>query len=68
MVSINLWGHGVGCSFIKIDCLGDGEVPEYSNSFFCPAPPLSLSLYNYPSDCDYSHNLKASCDIVLGAN
>jgi len=70
------FGHGAGCGFVLDDCLlpGTGELPNYSQGFFCNNSP-SLSFLDVNEDnfddaeqpllsCDYSHSFKASCDII----
>jgi len=61
MVSVNPFGHGAGCEFVESSCLNDGKVPDYLKGFFCSVPPTSES--DYPTVCNYSYNMKASCDL-----
>jgi len=49
-----------GCNFVKSVCILDGEVPEYSQGFFCEylaGPSNTLS-------CGPGHKYRGYCDLL----
>lgn len=60
------FGHGAGCGYVEGDCIVDGEIPSYSNGFFCKNS--SGSSEKTPTGCDYTHTFKGSCNLVTSSD
>lgn len=54
------FGRGAGCGFVESPCITGGNIPDYSAGYFCATvdPP------GVRSGCDYTHQNKASCDLL----
>ena len=57
------FGRGAGCGFVESSCIAGGNIPDYSNGYFCAAEEIPGSR----SGCDYTHRNKAGCDLDDGA-
>ena len=59
------FGRGAGCGFVEDECISGGNVPDYSQGFFCGRPD---EFPGFRSGCDYTHRNKAGCDLDRNAN
>jgi hypothetical protein len=62
------FGQGVGCDFIKDDCIANDVVPDYGTGYFCstPTPILPNGEFSYNDTdfyCDPTHQLWTACDL-----
>lgn len=62
-----IFGRGAGCGFIEGECVSKSySVPEYSRDFFCGDVVRGELLFDRtPSSCDYTHNHKADCEVLI---
>ena len=65
--TVPLFGRGAGCGFIEGECVGKSHsVPDYSTDFFCADIAKDDSVFDRkPSSCDYTHNHKADCELLV---
>jgi len=59
------FGRGSGCGFVDGECISGGNIPDYSEGFFCNSLDDSPG---YRSGCDYMHTHKAGCDLRSNLN
>lgn len=59
MGQMSPFGHGRGCNFVYEDCIVDGQVPEWSEGFFC-----NTLLSDEEMTCDPNHQHITFCDLV----
>ena len=53
------FGHARGCDFVYEDCIQDGQIPEWSEGFFC-----NTLLSEKKLQCDPNHAHITFCDLV----
>ncbi len=53
------FGLNAGCDFVKKDCIVDGNVPEFSEGYFCNDLYGSTSPYR----CGPTHTYRGKCDL-----
>eukprot|EP00956_Cyclotella_meneghiniana_P024967 scaffold51128_cov78-Cyclotella_meneghiniana.AAC.7 len=65
--TVPLFGRGAGCGFIEGECVSKSyTIPEYSHDFFCgDVVDGELVFDRQPSSCDYTHNHKADCEVLM---
>lgn len=65
--TVPLFGRGSGCGFIDGECVSKSySVPDYSNDFFCgDIVEDEVKFDRKPSQCDYTHNHKADCEVLF---
>jgi hypothetical protein len=65
--TVPLFGRGAGCGFVEGECVGKSySVPDYSNDMYCgDIVESEITFDRKPSSCDYTHNHKADCEVLL---
>lgn len=58
MAKVTSFGHGAGCDFVNKPCIVNGNVPNYSQGFFCNSTDRATNFA-----CDPSHTTLATCDL-----
>jgi len=62
LAKISPFGYGAGCDFVQNDCIVKGNVPNWSQGFFCNN--LYQPEKNLVYGCDPTHMKMAVCDLV----
>lgn len=65
VAKISPFGHGAGCDFVEKECIVDGEIPSYSEGYFCNVEyQFNNSQFEGELGCDATHTSMGICDLV----